>query len=60
MKHHEIIDVHDLKLHESTRIQNGYDSVYVLRIPGGWLYHWNSHTSVFVPLNFRDAKNSGI
>jgi len=45
--------IYDLRLHEILRVDK---SVYVTRVPGGWIYHfWDfldkMDSMVFVPLN---------
>jgi len=52
--------LYEMGLHERTQISDG---IYVLRVPGGWVYEFNydipyglACSAVFVPLN---SENTG-
>lgn len=46
-----------MKLHESIicyvmgQDGEGAYEINILRVPGGWIYGWNTKTSRFIPLN---------
>tara|TARA_B100000378_G_C17772881_1_gene317323 strand:- start:222 stop:386 length:165 start_codon:yes stop_codon:yes gene_type:complete len=47
--------IYDLNLHEGMTIHNnGRISVEVLKVPGGWIYHYKTQNGIsgtFVPYN---------
>lgn len=45
--------IYKLKLHETFTIEGG---ALVKRVPGGWIYIFDSRRSVFVPFNNEFAK----
>jgi hypothetical protein len=56
MKTQTIPDIYKLGLHEVKEIATGPVTYYIVRVPGGWLYHCNrldsnAMTTVFVPYN---------
>jgi hypothetical protein len=45
-------DLHAMKIHESMQLTN---FIFVLRVPGGWIYCY-PHTSCFVP--YKEEKDA--
>lgn len=46
--------IHQLEMHESTRIDTNIKKFVVTRVPGGWIYgsiYGDSYSTIFVPFN---------
>jgi hypothetical protein len=41
--------LYTMKLHETVRVNN--QGIYVIRVPGGWLYVYSGNSVQFVPFN---------
>jgi len=52
-------NIYNLKLHEDIEIKTNHGNAKVMRVPGGWMYMWESR-SIFVPYSKNTSQESTV